>query len=152
MTDPRIIPAETLDEWKADAEAHLSDDRNVDLLPKTLDPRRDIALIEYGKALAEQVESASRFMETARENIEQYRLAAEKAEAEAHEQRKRADYYRDTENSLLRVETARADAAVLRLAELKEAILDVLDKGKRGDTPGHAVPEMIRELLTEDSA
>ncbi|GGO86676.1 hypothetical protein GCM10011584_09560 [Nocardioides phosphati] len=74
-------------------------------------------------------------------------------------QRKRADNYRDTENTLLRAETARADAAEQRLADRDKAIRDLTDKwrAEAGDDPRHGVvlrtaAAALRALLTEDGA
>jgi len=117
--DPRILPDGELAEWEADARSVMAY-FNKQLDRRGLEPEDDSAdhricrLIDHGKALAERVADLS--------------ARAEKAEAEAIEQRKRADAYRDTENTLLRSEEARADAAEQRLAGRDKAIRDLADE------------------------
>lgn len=155
MTDerPRIIPAEELAEWDADPCGHglrMSNEQCSRCLDHPADRyhERFDALLGHGKALAEEVGFQREQRRLAELDRQEWMERAEKAEAERDEWRglaggaSPADFYKK-----FHTEKARADAAEQRLVDRDKAIRSVLDRGKRGDIPGHAVPEMIRALL-----
>jgi hypothetical protein len=115
--DPRILPAEVLVEWQADAERGQRDQLFCSCVQNE---RRIVAMGKHIEALAEQIEMATE---------QPPRLAVR----------------------LMLLYKAQCDAAIQALTEKDRAIRDLLDKGKRGDIPGHALPDAIRALIEDGS-